>query len=565
MSQSTEQPPRRGDKDPFSDLDPYFERLEGSTDLNVYENDSATERDEHHGMCRFFARSVKNAAKARGQWLDDYRKYAEGAAPEDPREKQTLDRIFGPNVQGGETRRRVLAGRGVHLKGLGCYVADLSFHGRFADAAGNEDDRLCRGLFRPGDSYKAIVRFSNGNSRLLEDYKPAGHGMAVKLLPPDSDPAQMTADQIRDATLLNFAGINFPVTFMFDPHQYNEIIRSVEQGPDRPIPVEPKTRSEQAREGFGKLKMLKAAALGKKGFDLLDPDVRTILLLLAMNGRKILNPLFQDYHSMSAFRLGGPVHSTDEPMAVKYRFTPSEGQFGDQEQRLWNENWGDWAASHRVHLNPTPDDPDEKKYNDAVGQLLERIGGASGATREDYLRPAGERFLMDQPFAFDFSLHRFLRFADTPTEDPTVQWFASERERQTYLEMWETMRRGIKENPPLGFVSKMLPDGLRMEDMDSSVTPAVNPLPTRDANNHPVTVGRLTLQQLGAHNRIAEEVAEQLSFNVWDNVPIDHKPLGRVNRMRFFAYRASAKMRNAFPNEPERDDLCPLHRGLDDD
>lgn len=493
-----------------------------------------------------------------GHWRDEHRKYAEGAIPEDPREKDTLDRIFGSEVTGGETRRRILAGRGVHLKTLGCYVADFSFHNSFEDGDGTNDDRLSRGLFRPGASYKAIVRFSNGSSRFLADDKPAGHGMAVKLLPPDSDPARMTADQIREATLLNFAGIDFPVTFMFDPHQYNEIIRSVEQGSDRPIPVEPETGLEKARAGFGQLKMLKAAALGKKGFDLFDPDIRTILLLLAMNSRKMLNPLFQEYHSMSAFRLGGPAQSADGAMAVKYRFAPTAGQFGDDEPRFWQENWREWAVSSEAHL-------DKDAHNADIEAFVAELNQTSKATLNDHLRPAGEQFLTERPFSFDFSLHRFLRFADTPTEDPTVQWFESVDERRIYLDMWERIRRDIKQNPLLEFVSKLLPDGFSMKDMDSSVRPEVNSLDTRDANNPRVTIGQLTLQQLGDNNRIAEEVAEQLSFNIWDNVPIDHKPLGRVNRMRFFAYRASAKTRNAFPNEPERDDLCPLHRGLDDD
>ena len=241
---------------------------------------------------------------------------------------------------------------------------------------------------------------------------------------------------------------------------------------------------------------------------------------------------------MSAFRLGGPAQSRADAMAVKYMFTPlANGPEEEEDLRNyapeWTHAWSPQVAEADI----------ERCQREIRRFVLARGLSDEGDCRadHDYLRPLGERLLRERPFTYRFSLHRFLSFEDTPTEDPTVQWFTSAGEQTLYQRMWEGVRDDLRDKLHLSLFESLLPENTGL--LDSTVQPPVKPFMDRKANNPPVPVGRLTLQQLNNDNRIPEEVAERLSFNIWDRVPVAHKPLGRVNRMRFFSYEDSLKAR----------------------
>jgi hypothetical protein len=523
--------------DPFEDLDPYYEHIEGTDLPNVYKQDVDAERAEHERMGAFFKQAVRDVATARKSWLRKQRDIEEGITePINDKERRILSRNFGEGAIGSAARRKILSGRGVHFKNLGCYQGELRFEDRF------EDERLARGLFQPGAKYRVIVRYSNGKGGFPVDNATAGHGCAVKLLPEDAEPAEMTAREIEEATLLNMANINFPVTFMFNPHQYNAIIHSVAPDPDATVVPETLLQRIAARFENREFDLLIRAALGEEGFDLTDPDVRTVLLLVAMNGKLILNPLFQEYHSMSAYRLGGEAHGPRDALAVKYLLRPEPGQ---PDEDLYTRDWTDIA---RPHLDVEDVENCQEEIAAFVQDRRELLpqDQRDRLTPEEYLRPMGEHYLSERPFSYRFALHRFLSFADTPTEDPTVQWFASEEERDRYGQMWERLRADLRQKLRLSLLDSLLPENTGL--LQSVVEPAARPFMERAADNPPADVARLTLDRLTDDNRIDETVAEQLSFNVWQRVPVLHKPLGRVNRMRHFSYQASLDAREAeFP------------------
>lgn len=171
--------------------------------------------------------------------------------------------------------------RDAHPKAHGCVRAVF----RVEDALQPE---LAHGVFVPGRSYDAWVRFSNGNPLPdRADAKGDARGMALKLL---GVPGDKLLERERDADTQDFVLINHPVFFVDDPLRY---LRLFERGASR-NPV---------------VKLAAPLALRP----------REMALAARIASSKIANPLEVRYWSTVPYRLGPP----GEGLAVKYSVRPS--------------------------------------------------------------------------------------------------------------------------------------------------------------------------------------------------------------------------------------------------
>ena len=166
-----------------------------------------------------------------------------------------------------------IALRDAHPKAHGCVRAEFKI-----DEALPKN--LAQGIFLPGKTYQAWIRFSNGSSDAKQaDIKKDARGMAIKLL---AVPGKKLLD---DATSTqDFIMINHPVFFVNDPSRYMSFMQDINS--DRLLK-----------------KLHIPFALGAKG------------TWIALNSRnKISNPLQTRYWSMVPYQLG----LGSDRQAVKY-------------------------------------------------------------------------------------------------------------------------------------------------------------------------------------------------------------------------------------------------------
>jgi hypothetical protein len=176
-------------------------------------------------------------------------------------------------------RRQYLPGtarRDAHPKGHGCVRAE--FH-----VEENLDPRFAKGVFVPGKSYQAWVRFSNGNP---DPNKPDSdgmeRGMSIKLL---GVPGPKILESEREDTTQDFLMMSHPVFFLKDASDA--------------VPFFEELGSESTLD---KLKIPFTLGFGQ---------FRT---LLKINSLKISNPLQTRYWTPVPYQLGiGP-----DRLAIKY-------------------------------------------------------------------------------------------------------------------------------------------------------------------------------------------------------------------------------------------------------
>lgn len=154
--------------------------------------------------------------------------------------------------------------RHVHSKAHGCVLADFQVNKTLQ----NEHQQ---GIFQPGASYKAWIRFSNGDSDATrEDKEGDGRGMAIKLMGVSGEKLLPDESHTQD-----FVMINHPVFFINDPQKYLSLIESLSSS--------------------NMLARLSAPfALGIEGS----------IIAAKINGKKIRNPLYTRYWSMVPYQLG---------------------------------------------------------------------------------------------------------------------------------------------------------------------------------------------------------------------------------------------------------------------
>jgi catalase len=168
--------------------------------------------------------------------------------------------------------------RHVHSKAHGCVLADFQVNKTLQ----NEHQQ---GIFQPGASYKAWIRFSNGDSDATrEDKEGDGRGMAIKLMGVSGEKLLPDESHTQD-----FVMINHPVFFINDPQKYLSLIESLSSS--------------------NLLARLSAPfALGIEGS----------IIAAKINGKKIRNPLYTRYWSMVPYQLGAGSNRS----AMKYSAKP---------------------------------------------------------------------------------------------------------------------------------------------------------------------------------------------------------------------------------------------------
>ena len=168
------------------------------------------------------------------------------------------------------------ARRDAHPKAHGCVKAE--FH--VLDAI---PVSLAKGIFVPGKTYQAWIRFSNGSKDATRaDSKGDARGMAIKVL---GISGRKLLEAEAGATTQDFILISHPVFFTNDPRRYLSLIQHA------------------SSSGFSK-KLLIPLDLGLQGS----------LIALKTTRKKISNPLQARYWSTVPYQLGtGP-----DRRAVKY-------------------------------------------------------------------------------------------------------------------------------------------------------------------------------------------------------------------------------------------------------
>jgi catalase len=168
--------------------------------------------------------------------------------------------------------------RHVHSKAHGCVLADFQVNKTL-------QSEHQQGIFQPGASYKAWIRFSNGDSDATrEDKEGDGRGMAIKLMGVSGEKLLPDESHTQD-----FVMINHPVFFINDPQKYLSLIESLSSS--------------------NMLARLSAPfALGIEGS----------IIAAKINGKKIRNPLYTRYWSMVPYQLG----TGSNRRAMKYSAKP---------------------------------------------------------------------------------------------------------------------------------------------------------------------------------------------------------------------------------------------------
>lgn len=175
-----------------------------------------------------------------------------------------------------EQYRNGTALRDAHPKAHGCVSAEFQVNKTLPAS-------LAQGIFIPGKTYPAWIRFSNGNADASRaDIKADARGMAIKVM---QVPGKKLLESEKDARTQDFIMINHPVFFANDPARYLSLME--------------KTNSEGF---FSKLGI--PFALGFKG---------SVIAIETINNT-IANPLSTRYWSMVPYQLGtGPARQ-----AVKF-------------------------------------------------------------------------------------------------------------------------------------------------------------------------------------------------------------------------------------------------------
>jgi Catalase len=168
------------------------------------------------------------------------------------------------------------ARRDAHPKAHGCVKAE--FH--IVDTL---PETLSKGMFIPGKTYQAWIRFSNGSGDPTHaDIKRDARGMAIKVL---GVPGTKVLEDEAEATTQDFIMINHPVFFATDPSRYLSFMNDA-----------------NSDHFYGKL--LIPFDLGAKG----------TLIALKTRSSRIANPLQTRYWSMVPYQLG----TGEGRQAVKY-------------------------------------------------------------------------------------------------------------------------------------------------------------------------------------------------------------------------------------------------------
>ena len=185
-----------------------------------------------------------------------------------------------------DLRKQYRAGtvkRDVHAKLTGLVKAEFRVNE-------NIPVHLAQGIFVPGKTYQAYIRYSNGSALpVRSDKKPDGRGMAIKLL---NVPGIKVLDNAKEANTQDFVMQNHTAFFTASPSTYLAVMKRINGNI------------------FDKLSL--PFVLGLRGLTLANK----------FNSGKISNPLQIRYNSISPYQLGLGANK----MAVKFCVKPMSSE-----------------------------------------------------------------------------------------------------------------------------------------------------------------------------------------------------------------------------------------------
>jgi Catalase len=204
------------------------------------------------------------------------------------------------------------ARRDAHPKAHGCVRAMFQVE---TDLPPN----LAQGVFVPGKSYMAWIRFSNGDEDTTKpDAKGDARGMAIKLL---DVPGDKILPEERDAQTQDFIMINHPVFFIDDAARYLALVRTKDAIP---------RLLQETKESLSHLLHDKDASALRTALENDVLGLGTILKggptlsltgvvnLLKMTSSEIASPFETIYWSMVPYRLGDPPHKQKIKFRAKF-------------------------------------------------------------------------------------------------------------------------------------------------------------------------------------------------------------------------------------------------------
>ena len=266
----------------------------------------------------------------------------ERAEPDEADTHQRMAETLTDYINRRHTEGRRPAMRDAHAKPHGCVLATFDVNAGLPNA-------LRQGVFVPGKRYQAWIRFSNGASEINPDKDKDARGMAIKLMGVAGE--KILAEE-KDATTQDFIMINHPFFFVDSPKQYLAVVKGLHE----------KIMTDKPNV----LNMLAAAS---------QLGLHNTRLALEVGGKRIANPLHEQYWSMTPYRLGvGPGRK-----AIKF-FAKSCSD--------------DRAKAPGIFSRP----------------------------HADYLQKTMASTLRSGDACFNFYVQTFKDFESTPIEQSTVEW-----------------------------------------------------------------------------------------------------------------------------------------------
>jgi catalase len=198
----------------------------------------------------------------------------ERAEPGEADTHQRMAETIADYINRRYTEGRRPAMRDAHAKPHGCVRATFDVDARLPN-------ELRQGVFVPGKRYQAWIRFSNGASEISPDKDKDARGMAIKLT---GVAGEKIIPEEKDAQTQDFIMINHPFFFVDSPKQYLGMLKGFHE----------KIMTEKPNV------LNKLAAASQLG-------LHNTRLALKISGTRIANPLYEQYWSMTPYRLGvGP-------------------------------------------------------------------------------------------------------------------------------------------------------------------------------------------------------------------------------------------------------------------
>jgi hypothetical protein len=298
--------------------------------------------------------------------------------------------------------------RDAHSKGHGCVRA--SFHVR--DDLPKEVNNV--GVFQSGKEYKTWIRYSSGNGMLQSDEEKDARGMAIKLMDVPGEKL-LNSTHGREDEVQDFLMINFPQFFLDNLEDYKLFAKLQADGNEFDYFMPGlnlfKWRWRELWIGIG--------VLGSRPFEGLP-----------------LNPLYQQYHSMTPYALG-------------------VSAYGDEPRDPLN------VVRHSVEGVSCDD------VESAPG-----VVGKQGKKGDSFLRDNMATHLKSAQACFKFKLHFQDPLENMPVENPTLVWedaktiyaatitipkqdFNSELDTEFCEQMSFSPWRGLPEHRPLGAINRV--------------------------------------------------------------------------------------------------------------